>query len=301
MKAINIQKILVPIDFSELSTYAVEYAMQIAHIHSSQIILVHAIEDMLNFSVPGDFVLTTEEFIEKEKELQKVKMERIEKYALKMREKYSYTFEPRIVFGKSHRAIIELVEQEKIDLVVMSTHGVSGFREFIIGSNAVRIISECPCPVLSVQKAMVGPTIDKILLPFKDDPFSRQKVNIAIQFAKWFDAEIYTLGIETEGEESHYLKIKREGIQIKEYLDSYGVKNNLNIVESNNVSKAILNYGKEINADMLLVMADMEKEDFVEYIMGPVAQQLVNHSTIPVLSVQPTRHPDTIDLHPYGW
>lgn len=301
MKTINIQKILVPIDFSELSTYAVEYAMQIAHIHASKIILVHAIEDMLNFSVPGDFVLTTEEFIEKEKELHKVKSERIEKYALNMREKYSYAFESRVVFGKSHRAITELVEQEKIDLVVMSTHGVSGFREFVIGSNAVRIISECPCPVLSVQKAMPSPTINKILLPFKDDPFSRQKVNIAIQFAKWFDAEVYTLGIETEGEESHYLKIQREGKQIKDYLDSFGVKNSLKIVESNNVSKAILNYGKEIEASMLLVMADMEREDFVEYLMGPVAQQLVNHSSIPVLSVQPTRHPDTIDLHPYGW
>ncbi len=301
MKTINIQKILVPIDFSELSTYAVEYAMQIAHIHASKIILVHAIEDMLNFSVPGDFVLSTEEFIEKEKELQKVKSERIEKYALSMREKYSYAFESRVVFGKSHRAIIELVEQEKIDMVVMSTHGVSGFREFVIGSNAVRIISECPCPVLSVQKAMPRPTINKILLPFKDDPFSRQKVNIAIQFAKWFDAEVYTLGIETEGEESHYIKIQRERNQIKEYLDSYGIKNNLKIVESNNVSKAILNYGKEIEASMLLVMADMEREDFVEYLMGPVAQQLVNHSNIPVLSVQPTRHPDTIDLHPYGW
>ncbi len=144
-------------------------------------------------------------------------------------------------------------------------------------------------------------TIKKILLPFKDDPFSRQKVNIAVQFAKWFDAEIYTLGIETEGEESHYLKIQREGNQIKQYLDEFGVKNNLKIVESNNVSKAILDYGKEIDACMLLVMADMEREDFVEYIMGPVAQQLVNHSEIPVLSVQPTRHPDTIDLHPYGW
>jgi nucleotide-binding universal stress UspA family protein len=301
MKTINIKKILVPIDFSELSTYAVEYAMQIAHLHTSKIILVHAIEDMLNFSVPGDFVLNTEEFIEKEKAIHQVKSERIKQYAEAMRVKYSYEFEYRVIFGKSHRAITELVEEEKIDLLVMSTHGVSGFREFVIGSNAVRIISECPCPVLSVQKQMPKYTIKRILLPFKDDPFSRQKVNIAIQFAKWFDAEIYTLGIETEGEESHYIKIQREGNQIKQYLDEFGVKNNLKIVESNNVSKAILDYGKEIDACMLLVMADMEREDFVEYIMGPVAQQLVNHSKIPVLSIQPTRHPDTIDLHPYGW
>lgn len=301
MKTITIKKILVPVDFSDLSGYAIEYAIEIAKIHNSKILLVHAIEDLLNFAVPGDFVLSTEEFIEKEKALQIIKTERLNKYTEAIGAKYGFAFESKVAFGATHRAVNDLVENEKIDLVVMSTHGVSGFREFIIGSNAVRIVSECPCPVLSVQKPMPSTGITKILLPFKDDPFSRQKVNVAIQLAKWFDAEVCTLGIETEGEASHLLKIQREGNQITEYLDSFGVKNNLNIIESGNVSKAILAYGNEVGASVLLVMADMEKDDIVEYIMGPVAQQLVNHSNIPVLSVQPTRHPDTIDLHPYGW
>lgn len=301
MKIINVKKIVVPIDFSELSTYAIEYAMQIAHLHASKIYLIHAVEDMLNMSVPGDFVLSTEEFLEKEKSIMQFRTEQASEFAIRMREKYSYEFESRVIFGKSHRVINEFVKEEKVDLVVMSTHGVSGFREFIIGSNAVRIISECPCPVLSVQGPMKKHTIKNILLPFKDDPYSRQKINIAIQFAKWFDAEVFALGIEDEGEESHYLKIAREGNQIKEYLDEHAVKNNMTIVKSSKVSKTILNYSNDIDACMVIVMADMEKEDFTEYIMGPVAQQLVNHSKVPVLSVQPTRHPNTIDLHPYGW
>lgn len=301
MKTINVKKIVVPIDFSELSTYAIEYAIQIAHLHTSKIYLIHAVEDMLTMSVPGDFVLSTEEFLEKEKAIMQVRTQQASEFAMRMREKYSYEFESRVIFGKSHRVINEFVEEEKVDLVVMSTHGVSGFREFIIGSNAVRIISECPCPVLSVQGPMKKHTIKKILLPFIDDPYSRQKINMAIQFAKWFDAEVFALGIENEGEESHYLKIAREGNQIKEYLDEHGVRNTLTIIKSSKISKAILNYSNEIDACMMIVMADMEREDFTEYIMGPVAQQLVNHSKVPVLSVQPTRHPETIDLHPYGW
>lgn len=301
MKTINIKKILIPIDFSDLSVYAVDYALAIAKLHNAKITLVHAVEDMLTFSIPGDFVLSTEEFIEKEKALQQIKSDQLTRFAEMLNKKYQNEFDTRILFGKSHRVINELVTEEKIDLVVMSTHGVSGFREFIIGSNAVRIISECPCPVLSVQNPMKAHGIKKILLPFKDDPFSRQKVNVAIQFAKWFNAEVYTLGIEDEGETGHLIKIEREGFQIQAYLDEHQVKNSLEIVQHQNPSKAILAYGKQVHADMLLVMADMENEDIVEYIMGPVAQQLVNHSDIPVLSVQPARHPDTIDLHPYGW
>lgn len=301
MKPINIKKILIPIDFSELSSYAIDYALEIAKVHSSKIIFVHVVEDMLNFSIPGDFVLTTEEFIEKEKAIEHIKADRLNHFTKLMSEKYNFTFENKIVFGKSHRAINDLVKSEQIDLLVMSTHGVSGFREFIIGSNAVRMITECPCPVLSVQRPMKMSGFKKILLPFNDDPFSRQKINVAIQVSRWFNAEVCTLGIETEDEHSHLVKIEREAHQITSYLNEHDVKNTLEIVRNTNLQKAVLNYGKQIDADMLIVMADMEKEDIVEFIMGPVAQQLINHSTIPVLSVQPTRHPDTIDLHPYGW
>lgn len=301
MKPINIKKILIPIDFSELSTYAIEYALQIAKVHTSQITFIHVVEDMLNFSVPGDFVLTAEEFIEKEKALESTKNERLTHFAKLMSEKYSYDFSATVIFGKSHRAVNDYVKSEQIDLLVMSTHGVSGFREFIIGSNAVRMITECSCPVLSVQKPMKTGGFKKILLPFNDDPFSRQKINVAIQLSKWFEAEVCCLGIENEGEQSHLVKMEREAHQIDSYLTEHGVKHTMEIVKNSNLSKAVLSYGKEINADLLIVMADMEKEDIVEYIMGPVSQQLINHSEIPVLSVQPTRHPDTIDLHPYGW
>lgn len=246
-------------------------------------------------------MLTTEEFIEKEKAIEQIKTERLNHFTKQMSSKHNFEFESRVVFGKSHRAVNELVTEEKIDLLVMSTHGVSGFREFIIGSNAVRMITECPCPVLSVQKPMKSTGFKKILLPFNDDPFSRQKINVAIQFSKWFNAEVCTLGIENEGEHSHLVKIEREAHQITSYLDEHGVKNTMEIVKNSNLQKAILNYGKQIDADLVIVMADMEKEDVVEYIMGPVAQQIINHSNIPVLSVQPARHPDTIDLHPYGW
>lgn len=296
----EIKKILIPTDFSELSLYAVDYAAAIAKIHGSDIHLFHVIEELLTMAVPGDFYLNTEEIIQREVDMLAIKSKQISELATSLQQKYNVTFSTHVEFGRSHRVLTDYANDNKFDLIVMSTHGVSGFREFVIGSNAVRIISEANCPVLSVQNKMPEVGVRKILMPFKDDPYSRQKVKFAINYAKWFNAELVTLGIDTEGDEAHLKKIEREAEQIKEILQEQNMSTHV-FIKQGNAAKEILKFSKENNVDMILVMADMENEDIVDFIMGPTAQQLVNHSKVPVLSIQPTRHPSTIDLHPYGW
>ncbi len=56
----EIKKILIPTDFSELSLYAIDYAVSIANIHGSNVHLFHVIEELLTMAVPGDFYLNTE-------------------------------------------------------------------------------------------------------------------------------------------------------------------------------------------------------------------------------------------------
>ncbi len=296
----EIKKILIPTDFSDLSLYAIDYAVNIANIQGSNIHLFHVIEELLTMAVPGDFYLNTEEIIQREVEILALKSKQISELASSLEQKYQMKFSTHVEFGRSHRVLTDYANENKFDLIVMSTHGVSGFREFIIGSNAVRVISEADCPVLSIQNKMPDNGIRKILMPFKDDPYSRQKVKFAINYAKWFNAELITLGIDTEVDDMHLQKIEREAAQIKEIVDENKIPNRLFLTQGN-AAKEILKCAKEQEVDLILVMADMENEDVVDFIMGPTAQQLINHSKVPVLSIQPTRHPSTIDLHPYGW
>ncbi len=296
----EIKKILIPTDFSELSFYAVDYAIAIAKIHGSEIHLFHVIEELLTMAVPGDFYLNTEEIVQREVEMLALKSKQMSELSSKLEQQHGIKFTTHVEFGRSHRVISDYANEHAFDMIVMSTHGVSGFREFIIGSNAVRIISDAKCPVLSVQQKMKDHGIKRILMPFKDDPYSRQKVKFAINYAQWFKAELITLGIDTELEESHLRKIELEAAQIKDMIDDKKIPNRLFITQGN-AAKEILKCAKEQEVDLLMVMADMENEDIVDFIMGPVAQQLVNHSKTPVLSIQPTRHPSTINLHPYGW
>ena len=59
---------------------------------------------------------------------------------------------PVVKTGNIFETINEVSHEYKAELVVMGTHGVSGFREFIAGSNAFRVVSDSLCPVLSVQQ-----------------------------------------------------------------------------------------------------------------------------------------------------
>lgn len=301
MKNFELRHILVPTDFSNLSMNAIDYALTLAKLKNAKITLVHIIEDIVDFAIPNDFVYYTEELIEKEKEIQEIKKDRLKKLAEKIQSSSGIEVNGVCSTGRSHIEIKKIAADLHADLIVMSTHGVSGFREFIIGSNTVRVISEAECPVLSVQQKMKSPGFKKILLQFRDEPHSREKVNYGIKLAQWFDSELSILAIDTMDTDEHRRKMELEAQQIKSILDEHQIRSTVEVRSTGNVAKLVQNYAEEINADLILLMSSMDKANISEYIMGPVAQQIINHSKIPVMSIRPTFNPNTINLHPYGW
>ncbi len=88
---------------------------------------------------------------------------------------------PLIVTGRTHKLIIKTAKKLKVDIIVMGTHGASGIREFIGGSNTYRVTSDSECPVLSIQKHIKKPEFKNILVPFTDRAHSREKVDYAIK------------------------------------------------------------------------------------------------------------------------
>src|SRR5207249_2642011 len=120
-----------------------------------------------------------------------------------------------IVSGKVHSEIVKAADEIKADIIVMGTHGVSGFREFIMGSNTFRVVHDAHCPVLSIQKHTKSVGFENILIPFRDKPHSREKVNYAIQLAKMYGAVLNVYGVNTENEDAYLRKLELEAEQIK--------------------------------------------------------------------------------------
>jgi nucleotide-binding universal stress UspA family protein len=302
METFNIKKILVPIDFSETSLKALDHAVLIAKQNTADITLINVVESTYSYAPSTDYTaLTFTNLASYEKSVVKQSKEHMLKITQRIKKKDGVNIMGIVSNGWVKEEILDTAENIKADLIVMGTHGVKGFREFITGSNTFRVVNEAKCPVLSIQKKAEPTGYKKILLPFRDKPHSREKVDYAIKMAELFGAKIMVLGVDTDDDEAQFRKIELEAAQIKRIVEKHGLECSVKVKSSPYLADKILKYAKKKRADMVVIMSDLDRVQISEFFMGPFAQQMVNHSPIPVLSIRPAFNPDMIDLHGYGW
>lgn len=144
-------KILVPTDFSESAKYALPFAIDLAEKYGAEMHLLHVVEPI---AVPVDFAWGTYSYPDIEKQLSghvEKTLEAIEKEHIPQ----SIRVKSSIIHGKSWREIVTLAKEGEMDLIVMATHGLSGFSHALYGSTAEKVIRKAPCPVLTVRHPSV--------------------------------------------------------------------------------------------------------------------------------------------------
>lgn len=293
MKAFNIQKILIPIDFSETSMLAIEHAGFTAQLFKADLVLLHVVEKHweqfsiiapeLRISQPSDLTNAIE------KKLAEVAADILKKYGVKS----TYVTSTGTIFNE----ILAVSKEHNVDLIVMGTHGTSGVVEFFIGSNTFKMVTQSECPIISVQSHAKKLGFKDILLPIDDSAHSRQKVNHAIVLAKHFASKIHILGLDDGKDESGRKKFEIKLDQIEEYVKKCGLPCSRKTVDGKNQAKTTYDYAKSVNADLIVIMTDQD-EAITGRLMGTFAQQIINHSKIPVLTIQP-KVGDMPWVHPY--
>lgn len=135
--------ILVPVDFSEHSIKALQYACEIAMKYNSRLDIIHVIEEVAYPEAYGIAKSITKIIKEKShKELQKICQE-----VVGSKVKY-YTY---AVAGNSPYEILNFAQKNKSELIVISTHGLTGLKHFLLGSVAEKVVRRAPCPVFTVK------------------------------------------------------------------------------------------------------------------------------------------------------
>ncbi len=144
--AIDVQRILVPVDFSDHAAPVIEWARHLAEVHDAELILLHAYHLPVEFQqiegayLPQDFW----ESVKAEAEMN------LEGYARAIRESGVAV---RLVVREGYPATV--IEDEAIearaDLIVIGTHGLSGLKHMLLGSIAERVVQKAPCAVLTVK------------------------------------------------------------------------------------------------------------------------------------------------------
>ena len=140
------KKILVAVDFSDDSVRAVAAALDVADSFDARLFVLHVLHD------PSD----TPGFYSAKKAGRKV-WRNLEESAQEMMKEFVKThvktrrkFDTAIVPGLPYAQILQVAQKEKVDLIVMGTHGRSGWERLLLGSVADRVICRATCPVMVI-------------------------------------------------------------------------------------------------------------------------------------------------------
>ena len=191
--------------------------------------------------------------------------------------------------GKVHYEVDALAKTINALMIIAGAHGISGFEEFWIGSNAFKMVTYATIPVITVRHDFsVKKSIDKILIPIDNSIETLQKLPFAVQLAKWFKSEIHVVTTHSSHLKSIQRLSEKYAQQAIQYLKTHELKYISDSIVSNDITKAVISYATSIDADLITIMT--EQETPMNVLMGPHAQQLINQSSIPVLSIHLQEH-----------
>ncbi len=271
--------IIVAIDFSQGSLHALDYAIEFANYLKSNLMMVWVNNQLVAETVLGaEANQYRDEAVRYFDEIIKDKKDRL------LHGKLTY----KLKRGKVYQEIASQSKAINASIIIAGTHGVTGYEEFWIGSNAYRIVSYAPCPVITVRYDFkIKPEgVKTIVLPLDSSADTRQKIPFASLIAKEFDADIHLLSIYSTNLKSMNRRVDNSVIMAQKYLKDAGVRFSITNLKAENITNSTLQYANEVDADLIAIMTEQET-NANNILLGPFAQQMVNHSSIPVLSIQP--------------
>ncbi|MCF0053369.1 universal stress protein [Dyadobacter sp. LJ53] len=276
-------KILIPIDFSENAERALAAAKIIAEKETTQLLILHAYQPYIadvNLT-PGNVLpgIDGSDFLSMTGELEEEFQKRLERYIEEI-EAEGYQAEAIWGIGSVQSAVEEAIEAHNPGLIVIGRTGTGGFLDKLVGSSATGIALHSTCPVL--------------VIPPQSAPKKFQKVVYASQFE--YDEtdilrEVYVL-MNHLGANLTLLKIQSDSqpnIQADhQYISE--IKSNFSIADDNivfrkarHVLDGIEEYCDEVGAD-LLIMSSRERSFIEEFLINPsITRKLIIDTHVPLL------------------
>lgn len=264
------KKILVPTDFSEQASVALKAAAGIARKSNAEIILLHIIDmpqETMDMIKPGYDIPEIMLFKEgAEAKLTQTSMSE---------ELSGLNVSQILILGRTFHEVINVAKTNNIDLIVMGSHGASGFKEFFIGSNTEKVIRTSDIPVLAIKGNNSEISFNKVVFANDFTEESAKGFEKIINFLKLNGANPHFLMINTPNnfKPTHVAEQMAHDFLKQFNLDAY----EFSIYNDLDIEKGILNFADRINAD-LIAMGTHGRKGFARLLNGSISEDLMNHS-----------------------
>ncbi len=276
------KNILIPTDFSENAWNAIRYAAELFRDLECTFFLLNIYAPALFQSVEG--VPTDIGFEDASKVYSLNELQQLESRIQNEipNPKHQYTSLSSYEFLTV--AVKNILEKEKIDLIIMGTKGATGAKEVFLGSNTVRIIKTTKyCPVLAIPEGcgFVTPSEIAFATDFKRF-YSKNELLPLVDLAKSFDATIRIVYVQQE--EGSLTQEQRFNLgMLQKYFD--GVKHYQHtLTKSDSVAESLKVFTKELDIYLLAML--QYKHSFIEKLTKePIVKRVVFHTQIPFLVI----------------
>ena len=242
------KKIVVPIDFSSCSKNAFENAIKIADRMQMELVLYHAVNIPVGFAegVPAGGLEYVYEDLEKQA---RTDLENLKDEFPKLEKIIHSIF---IEYGPLHEGINDINQDGKVALVVMGTHGSTGFAKALIGSNALHVIKQVNVPIIVLPEdsditkmTHIGLAGDFLSVPNPDI------IHLVIDLVKAFYAQLHIIHIDTGD-----VEVKAQ-IDIARRMEKYLKQTNhtFHFRKFEDVEEGLEATAKELNIHLLTMIA----------------------------------------------
>ncbi len=270
--------ILCPTDFSKSSENAVKYAVEIARIFKSKIILMHAYEtpviytDVTVASVQLDFELLRESAL---KQLKKF-------YAKILEDVKDVSFELVLQQGLPSSRTVEIAIEKKVDMIIMASTSSTQVQRFLIGSNASRVVREAPCKVMLIPQKAKFTGFKKIVYSTDLSEENLRASNQVVSFGQMFKSEIIFLNVDNKNLVHDETDLSRVTHRIKQFVQYPKMKGF--VCTDLNIADGITFFLKNEKADCLALATHHRK--FLQALANPSITKRVSYKTdLPLLII----------------
>ena len=278
------KKILVPIDFSEISINALDAAASLARKFDCEIKLLNVIEEpgAASYSSTGETVYQS---MGGEGDLfMRMLIKKTVGDMLSLVEEPKYKgvrISREVKVGNAFHTIEDMINETQSDLVVMGTSGASGMKELLVGSLTEKVVRYAKCPVLAIHQDIGEIDFKKIVIASQAEKADDKCLLLVRDFQKAFDAEVNVVKVITP---NSFLRERTAKKQVESYIERCGIPNGkVHVYNEITEEEGIIYFADDVDAD-LIIMGTHGRTGLAQLFGGSLAEDIVNHAKRPVLT-----------------
>ncbi|PVW12642.1 universal stress protein [Marixanthomonas spongiae] len=268
------KNIIIPVDFSETSEYALKAGAKLAKRHGSTLHVLHMLELADSILIKSETENTNKMLF-----LLNVAKRNFESFLDKPYLE-GIDVKPVVKHYKVFKEVDAVSKEVNADLIVMGSRGITLQDGIFAGSNAEKMVRNSSTPVMIIKRDPKEFDLNKVILATAMNPDNVATFKKAMNTLKILGCDVYPVYVNTPGND--FISSK-EFYEQARMFQAAGGSSDIQFIAGHTVEDGITQYADEINADLIAISTHARK-GLNHFFRGSISEDLANRAKLPVMT-----------------